>query len=68
MKKSTDRNILKKSDELRGKQVQKATTLTDFRKQFQHYQRAKRGGQINLPSVCRPYIEVFHQPEITQGT
>ena len=63
MKKSTDKDVLRKSAELEGKGDRKVASFADFRRKFYQYQRAKTGGQIHPKPVCRPYVEVFHQPQ-----
>jgi len=63
MEKCTDEDVLRKSAELEGKQSRKVVTFTEFRRQFNDYQRVKRGRQVHPKSACRPYVEVFRQPQ-----
>jgi len=63
MKMCTDEDVVRKFAELEGKQRRKVATFTDFRRQFDRYQRAKKGRQVRPNLVCRPYVEVFHQPQ-----
>ena len=64
MKKFSNKDVLRKFAELEGKQSQKVSSFTDFRRQFDEYQRAKTGRKVRPKSVCRPYVEVFshHRP------
>lgn len=63
MKMCTDEDVVRKFAELEGKQKRKVATFTDFRRQFDRYQRAKTGRQVRPNPVCCPYVEVFHQPQ-----
>jgi hypothetical protein len=62
MKRCTDDDVLKKHAELRQRQNHRPGAFTEFRRQFDQYQRAKRGGKAVPKRVSRPYMEVFRQP------
>ncbi len=68
MRKCSDQDVLLKSAEAEERQKQKLTSLKDFRKRFNEYQRAKRGEDIRPNSVSRPYVEVFRQPKRKRRT
>ena len=61
MKKCTDKDVLKKSADIRGKEGKKEGGYADFRRQFDKYKRAKGSEEAGGRSVCRPYVEVFQK-------
>ena len=63
MKKIKDKDIFKRIAIFEGKQGRKVMTLTEFQRKFAEYQRAKTGNHVRSKSVCRPHVDIFHQPQ-----
>jgi hypothetical protein len=63
MKKCNDEDVIKKYNEIEGKQSQKFTPFLDFRKQFDEYLRSKSGKVTRNKSIARPHTEIFRQPD-----
>jgi len=63
MKKHTDSSVLRESKE--NSQIKKKgfSSYGKFRQHYQEYQRKKNGKSAKSSHVCRPYDELFNQPE-----